>query len=65
MQNLLSSAAKLNQQRTGVYENIKTLSNNRINLQGIDNALNQFIKGAGSVGEKTLLLTNAIQSSLK
>ena len=65
MQNLLASAAKLNQQRTGVYENIKTLSNNRINLQGIDNALNQFIKGAGSVSEKTLLLTNAIQSSLK
>jgi hypothetical protein len=65
MQNLLVSATKLNQQRTSVYENIKTLSNNRINLQGIDNALDQFIKGAGSIGEKTLLLTNAIQSSLK
>jgi uncharacterized protein (UPF0216 family) len=65
MQNLLASAAKLNQQREGVYENIKTLSGNRINLQGIDNALNQFIKGAGNMGEKTMMLTNTIQTFLK
>jgi len=65
MQNLLTSASKLNRQREGVYENIKTLSNNRINLQGIDNALNQFIKGAGTVGEKTLLLSSTIQTFLK
>jgi hypothetical protein len=65
MQNLLASAAKLNQQRESAYQNIKTLSNNRINLQGIDNALNQFIKGAGTVGEKTSALTNTIQTFLK
>lgn len=65
MQNLLASAAKLNQQREGVYENIKTLSGNRINLQGIDNALNQFIKGAGNIGEKSIMLTNNIQTFLK
>jgi uncharacterized protein (UPF0216 family) len=65
MQNLLASAAKLNRQREGVYENIKTLSRNRINLQGIDNALNHFIKGAGNMGEKTMMLTNTIQTFLK
>lgn len=65
MENLLASASRLNQQRVAVYENIKTLSGNRLNLQGIDNALNQFIKGAGTVGEKTLMLTNTIQTLLK
>jgi uncharacterized protein (UPF0216 family) len=65
IQNLLASAAKLNRQREGVYENIKTLSRNRINLQGIDNALNHFIKGAGNMGEKTMMLTNTIQTFLK
>lgn len=65
MQNLLTSASRLNQQREGIYENIKKLSGNRLNLQGIDNALNQFIKGAGTVGEKTLLLTNTIQTLIK
>lgn len=65
MENLLSSASRLNQQRVAVYENIKTLTGNRLNLQGIDNALNQFIKGAGTVGEKTLMLTNTIQTLLK
>ncbi|MBC7868339.1 MAG: hypothetical protein H7X88_12460 [Gloeobacteraceae cyanobacterium ES-bin-316] len=65
MQNLLASAARLNTQRESVYADLKALSNNRINLQGIDNALNQFILGAGSVGEKTVLLTNSIQTFLK
>ncbi len=65
MQNLLASASALNRQREGVYEKIKTLSGNRINLQGIDNAVNQFIQGAGTVGEKTLLLTSTIQTFLK
>jgi hypothetical protein len=65
MLQLLTSAARLNQQRVGVYEKIKSLSANRINLQGIDSALNQFIKGAGSVGEKTILLTSTIDSFLK
>lgn len=65
LENLLASASRLNQQRAGVYENIKTLSGNRLNLQGIDNAVNQFIKGAGTVGEKTLMLTNTIQTLLK
>ncbi len=65
MQNLLVSAEKLNQRREGVYQNIKTLSNNRINLQGIDNALNQFILGAGAVSEKSMMLTTAVQTFLK
>lgn len=65
MLQLLTSASRLNQQRVSVYDNIKKLSGNRINLQGIDSALNQFIKGAGTVGEKTIVLTNSINSFLK
>ena len=65
MLQLLTSANRLNRQGTSVYEDIKKLSGNRINLQGIDNALNQFIKGAGSVGEKTVILTGTIDSFLK
>ena len=65
MQNLLASAGKLNSQREGVYANVKALSNNRINLQGIDSALNQFIKGAGTVGEKSVLLASTVQTFLK
>jgi hypothetical protein len=65
MQNLLRSAAKLNQQQSGVYQQIKTLSNNRINLEGIDKALNKFIRDAGSIGEKASLLTSTINSFLK
>lgn len=65
MQNLLASASKLNSSRASVYDDIKKLSGNRINLQGINNALDNFITGAGSVGEKTVLLTSTIQTMLK
>lgn len=65
MQNLLASASKLNSTRASVYDDIKKLSGNRINLQGINNALDNFITGAGTVGEKTVLLTNTIQTFLK
>ena len=65
MQNLLVSASRLNSSRASIYDDIKKLSGNRINLQGINNALDNFITGAGSVGEKAVLLTNTIQTLLK
>ncbi|MBC7933933.1 MAG: hypothetical protein H7Y86_01045 [Rhizobacter sp.] len=65
MQNLLASASRLNRSRTSVYEDIKQLSSGKIDLQGINNALDNFIKGAGSVGEKSVLLTSTIQTLLK
>lgn len=65
MQNLLASASKLNSSRVSVYDDIKKLSGNHIDLQGINNALDQFITGAGSVGEKAVLLTSTIQTFLK
>ena len=65
LQNLLASASKLNSSRTSVYDDIKKLSSNRINLQGINHALDSFIKGAGTVGEKTVVLTSAIQTFLQ
>jgi SMC interacting uncharacterized protein involved in chromosome segregation len=65
MQNLLQSASRLNQQRTDVYGQIKTLSGNHIDLENIDKALNKFITDSGSIGEKTVLLTNTLNSLLK
>lgn len=65
MQNLLLSASKLNSSRTSVYDDIKKLSAGKIDLQGINNALDRFIKGGGSVGEKAILLTSTIQTLLK
>ncbi|RYY45675.1 MAG: hypothetical protein EOO06_16035 [Chitinophagaceae bacterium] len=65
LQQLLASAARLNKSRTSIYEDVKKLSSNKIDLAGINGALDNFIKGAGSVGEKTILLTNTIQTLLK
>lgn len=65
LQNLLVSASKLNSSRASVYEDIKKLSAGKIDLQGINHALDNFIKGGGSIGEKTILLTSTIQTLLK
>ena len=65
MQNLLLSASKLNSSRTSVYDDIKKLSAGKIDLQGINNALDNFIKGGGSVGEKATVLAGTIQTFLK
>ncbi len=65
MQNLLASATRLNSSKSSIYEDVKKLSNNRINLPAINAALDNFITGAGSVGEKTILLTSTIQTLLK
>lgn len=62
---LLSSAAKLNAARASVYDDLKKLSNNKIDLPKINNALNQFITGTGAISERALLLTTTIQSILK
>lgn len=65
MQNLLLSASKLNSSRTSVYDDIKKLSVGKIDLQGINNALDSFIKGGGNIGEKAILLNSTIQTLLK
>ncbi len=65
MQNLLRSAAKLNQQQADVYAQIKALSGNKIDLESIDKAVNKFITDGGAVGEKAVLLTSTINSLLK
>lgn len=65
MQNLLRSASKLNEQRADAFGQIKSLSGNRIDVENIDKALNKFITDAGSVGDKSVLLTNTLNSLLK
>lgn len=65
IQNLINSAVKVNMQRQSVYDNIKAVSGNRINLQGINNALDNFITGAASVSDKATTLTTSVQTFLK
>lgn len=65
LQNLLRSASRLNQKRTEVFQQIKSLTNNRLNLEGIDKALNKFIKDGGNIGDKAVILSNSINSLLK
>lgn len=65
MQGLLRSANKLNQQRTNVYAQLKALTGNHLDMESIDKSLNTFITTGGNIADKTLLLTNSIQSLLK
>lgn len=65
LQNLLRSASALNDKRTEVYQQIKELTGSRLDLLAIDRALNNFIKGAGHVGDKVVLLNNTINEILK
>lgn len=65
MQNLLRSASRLNKQRTEVFQQVKNLTNNKINIEGIETALNKFIKEAGNIAGKADALTNTINSFLK
>ncbi len=60
LQNLLASASKLNTTRSSVYEDIKRLGGSKINLSAINTALDNFITGAGSVGERAVALSNQI-----
>ena len=60
LQNLLASASKLNATRSSVYEDVKRLGGNKINLSAINTALDNFITGAGSVGERAAALSNHI-----
>jgi hypothetical protein len=65
MQLLLRSANKVNQQRVDVFAQVKALSGNRFDLENIDKALNKFITDGAGITDKSLLLTNTIQTLLK
>jgi hypothetical protein len=65
MQNLLRSASKLNQQRSEVYQNIKSLTNNKIDIAAVENAVDKFIKDAGSIAGKADAFKNTINSLIK
>jgi hypothetical protein len=65
MQNLLRSAAKVNQKRTEVFQQLKTLSKNRIDLEAVDGAVNKFIRTGGDIGAKAVELTNTLNKLLK
>jgi hypothetical protein len=66
---LLSSASKVNQQKATVFAQVKELSNNRINLQEVDDAISKFIftggKWGANISEGATQLENIIQSLIK
>ncbi len=64
LKNLLASNAKVNQQREQIFNQIKTLSNNRLDFNSIDEALDRFIHTGGSVANNINLLNNLIHQTL-
>jgi hypothetical protein len=65
MQNLLRSASKLNQQRTEVFQQVKALTNNRVDIEAVEKAVEKFIKDGGEISNKAAVLTNTIKSLIK
>lgn len=64
LQNFLRSGAKLNQAQSAVLQNLQLLSNNKINIEKIDQAANKFISDAGTIGSKATSFADMINQIL-
>ncbi len=65
LQKILTSTSKPNNKKASMQDSLVKLRNNKINLKGINNALDSFITSNGNISDKTLVLTTTIQSFLK
>lgn len=64
LKRLLESAAKVETEKQALYEKAKSLSSNRLDLAGIETALDKFIHGAGNVGGRVAEVSNAVNQYL-
>lgn len=60
LQNLLQSSVKVSAEKQALFNQAKTLSNNRLDFTSIEAALNKFIHSAGNVGNNVSELNNVI-----
>lgn len=61
---LLESATKVTKEKQALFEQVKTLSNNKLDLIGIENALDGFVNSAGKVGGKVVDVNSMINQIL-
>jgi len=60
LKKLLESAVKIDKEKLALYDKAKSLSNNNIDFNKVENALDKFINSAGHVGNNAAILTNDI-----
>lgn len=65
LKRLLTSAAKIDAEKKALFDTARAVSNNRVDLAGIETALDRFILAGGSVGSNIQKLNAAINSFLK
>lgn len=65
LKRLLASAAKIDAEKRALFDTARQVSNNRIDLAGIETALDRFILSGGSVGSNLQKLNNTITALLK
>ena len=61
---LLESAVKVGKEKQALFENVKTLSNTKIDFVGIEGALDRFVNSAGKVGGKIVDVDSSINQIL-
>ena len=65
LKRLLTSAEKIDAEKRALFDTARQVSNNRIDLAGIETALDRFILSGGSVGSNLQKLNNTITALLK
>ena len=60
LRRLLGSAVKIDQEKQALFNQAKTLSNNRLDFNSVEAALDKFIHGAGTVGSNAVELNTII-----
>jgi hypothetical protein len=64
LRRLLESAVKVDKERQALFNQAKALSNNRIDFNSVEGALDKFIHSSGSVGNNVDALNNSINQLL-
>jgi hypothetical protein len=64
LKNLLRSAVKVDAEKQGLFNQAKALSNNRLDFNSVEAALDRFIHSAGNVGNNVTQLDSVINQLL-
>ena len=65
LKRLLQSATKIDAEKKKLFDTAKIISSNRVDLAGIETALDRFIMSGGSVGSNIQKLNEAINNFIK
>jgi len=62
---MLESAVKVTREQQALFEQVKTLSNTKLDFVSIEGALDRFVNSAGNVGGKIVDIDSSINNILK